>query len=68
MSSLWTNLLHLHGYIIDYKPLNRWVDKPQTPPSQTEGVTKPNPASKATRVAWYARLCLGIGDGALHWQ
>ena len=68
MSSLWTDLLYLHGYITDHKLAKRLVDKPEPPPQEKGGGAQPIPVSKARRTKWYARLCLGIGDGGLHWQ
>lgn len=78
MSSLWTNLLYLHGYLTDPKLARQLVDKPEEPPRE-----EPDKAQQESRhlrfrgndgnarsgtSTWYARLCLGIGDGGLHWQ
>lgn len=68
VSSLWTNLLYLHGYLTDPKLARQLVDKPEEPPREDAKAAQPMPASKARRTTWFARLCLGIGDGALHWQ
>jgi hypothetical protein len=68
MSSLWTDLLYLHGYITDHKLAKRWADKQSTPPPKTSDGARSNLTSKAKQIAWYARLCHGIGDGRLHWQ
>jgi hypothetical protein len=64
MSSLWIELLYLHGYITDPKLARRLMDGRDAPPRDCAQA----PASKAKRTSWYARLCLGIGDGCLHTQ
>jgi hypothetical protein len=62
MSSLWTELLILHGHIADTRLLQRLASpKPSTPPP-----TVTHPAKSPTR--WWCRLCLGIGDGVLRRQ
>lgn len=64
MSSLWTDLLLLHGHITDLKLAWRLWEKPAQPPREPS-----KPPSKGTRwLAWPARLCLGIGDGNLRTQ
>ena len=65
MSSLWTDLLFLHGHITDPKLARRWAEVKQRRDAARErrGLS---PAS--TLRAWTARLCLGIGDGKLRTQ
>jgi hypothetical protein len=60
MSSLWTDLLFLHGYITDLK-LARQPVEPKQAPEADSNRRKCSPAT--TLRAWTARLCLGIGDG-----
>jgi hypothetical protein len=60
MSSLWTDLLFLHGYMTDLKLARRLVEPKQL--SEVSDVRRKR--SPATNLrAWTARLCLGIGDG-----
>jgi hypothetical protein len=67
MSSLWINLLHLHGYITDPKFARCLIDGPDATPDRA-ACAQASRASKTKRTTWYARLCLGIGDGCLHTQ
>jgi hypothetical protein len=68
MSSLWTELLYLHGYITDPKLARRLIDGPDAPQQDRADCAQASSAPKAKRTGWYARLCLGIGDGCLHTQ
>jgi hypothetical protein len=68
MSSLWTELLYLHGYITDPKLGRRLMDGPDAPQRDRVDCAQASPASKAKPTSWCARLCLGIGDGCLHTQ
>lgn len=62
MSSLWTELLILHGHVADARLLQRLASpKPSTPPPTVTQVEKPP-------LHWLRRLCLGIGDGLLRRQ
>lgn len=60
MSSLWTDLLSLHGYITDLKLVRRAAES-KPPPKADQRCHQLSPAT--TLRAWTARLCLGIGDG-----
>jgi hypothetical protein len=62
MSSLWTDLLFLHGHIADAR-LARRLDaaKRPAPPPTTTAPAKSSPG-------WLRRLCQGIGDGQLRRQ
>jgi hypothetical protein len=60
MSSLWTDLLSLHGYITNPK-LARRLFNPPSPHQPAPSVPTPCPSNGLLR--WTARLCLGIGDG-----
>ena len=65
MSSLWTDLLFLHGHITDAK-LARRLARAQR---QRELERERRKLSSGNRLrAWSARLCLGIGDGKLRTQ
>ena len=65
MSSLWTDLLFLHGYITDLKLARRLAEPKQRP----EAANSRHKHSLGTALcAWPARLCLGIGDGKLRTQ
>ena len=65
MSSLWTDLLFLHGHITDAK-LTRRLARAQR---QRELERERRKLSSGNRLrAWSARLCLGIGDGKLRTQ
>ncbi|MGH8160443.1 MAG: hypothetical protein ACREPQ_20225 [Rhodanobacter sp.] len=62
MSSLWTELLILHGHITDARLMRRLaLPKQSIPPPAVTHVAK-----SPTR--WLRRLCLGIGDGVLRRQ
>lgn len=61
MSSLWTDLLFLHGHIADPQ-LARRLLAPSPPPGTRLGAT---PIPLLQRLA---RLCLGLGDGVLRTQ
>ena len=61
MPSLWTELLHLHGHLCDWRLVRRLVEAaPPTAPSPTPGA----PTASLPPL----RLCLGIGDGETHRQ
>jgi len=62
MSSLWTELLILHGHIADPRLLRRLA----SPESSTPPTTVTHTARPSTR--WWWRLCLGVGDGILRRQ
>jgi hypothetical protein len=68
MSSLWTDLLYLHGYVTDHKLARRLVDRPPDPPERDADARSSVNAVKTKCVIWYARLCSGIGDGVLRTQ
>ncbi|GFZ89383.1 hypothetical protein [Dyella caseinilytica] len=68
MSSLWTDLLYLHGYLTDHKLARRLANGPPDPPAPKADSPPSVKAGKVQRVTWYARLCLGIGDGGLRTQ
>jgi hypothetical protein len=62
MSSLWTELLILHGHIADPRLLRQLASpkQPASPPAVTHAAKSP--------ARWLRRLCLGIGDGVLRRQ
>lgn len=67
MSSLWTDLLFLHGHLTDHRLARRLLSPapPAEPPVPiTHSTTSPIPLLQ--RLA--RRLCLGIGDGVLRAQ
>ena len=65
MSSLWTDLLFLHGYITDPQLAHRLAEaKQQHATNRQRGAL----SQGDTWRAWPARLCLGIGDGKLRTQ
>jgi hypothetical protein len=68
VSTFWTDLLFLHGYITDYKLARRLVNKPQVAMADKANEKDQAKITTVTSVRWYARLCLGIGDGAVHTQ
>ncbi|MDW2982283.1 MAG: hypothetical protein WBG81_09485 [Rhodanobacter sp.] len=62
MSSLWTDLLFLHGHITDARLARRLAAaKRSAPPPATITPAK-------SSLDWLRRLCLGIGDGQLRRQ
>lgn len=67
MSSLWFDLLCLHGHVTDVQWLRPTPEHPTITPRP-----KPEPqrtgAALARRAVTSLRLCLGIGDGALRTQ
>ncbi len=65
MSSLWTDLLFLHGYITDPQLARRLAEAKQRRVADRE---PRKPSQGDTWRAWPARLCLGIGDGKLRTQ
>jgi hypothetical protein len=67
MSSLWTDLLFLHGHIADHR-LARRLLSPAPPTEPPPPITRPaaTPVSLLQRLA--RRVCHGIGDGALRTQ
>ncbi|THD06198.1 hypothetical protein [Rhodanobacter lindaniclasticus] len=62
MSSLWTDLLFLHGHITDAR-LARRLDAAKRPAPPPTAIA---PAKSAP--GWLWRLCQGIGDGQLRRQ
>ncbi|WP_266172042.1 hypothetical protein [Dyella subtropica] len=73
MSSLWTNLLFLHGYIADARLARQLAAAPVPliphPPVEREPAGRNNVQSwRAHGKALALRLCLGIGDGVVHTQ
>jgi hypothetical protein len=69
MSSLWTDLLFLHGHIIDWRLAQRLsrTPTPQDPSPAATPILDQPPAPKR-RGMLTLRLCLGIGSGELHRQ
>lgn len=67
MSSLWTDLLFLHGHITDPRLARRLLSPapPSEPPTPT---TRPAATSMPLLQRLTRRLCLGIGDGVLRTQ
>lgn len=65
MSSLWTDLLFLHGYITDPKLARQLAEAKRRRDAERD--RRRLSAGKTLR-AWSARLCLGIGDGKLRTQ
>jgi hypothetical protein len=69
MSSFWTDLLFLHGYINDLELAHRLMNAPPPPPAKPEPSRKrPSYSPRAMFSTWSARLCQGIGDGVVHTQ
>ena len=67
MSSLWTDLLFLHGHIRDHRLARRLAAAPATTPDRGND-PPPGEITHAKPRSWTARLCLGIGDGILRTQ
>lgn len=66
MSSLWTDLLFLHGHVTDLKLLRRLKELPR---SEAQPPTRERPAAGERRsLCWPFRFCLGIGDGQVRTQ
>ena len=65
MSSLWTDLLFLHGHIADARLARRLAQAKRQ--RDVEREHRKRPSGNSLR-AWSARLCLGIGDGKLRTQ
>jgi hypothetical protein len=65
MSSLWTDLLFLHGHITDLKLLRRLKDLPRADPRTA---MQPVQTAGKKRLRWPFRFCLGIGDGEVRAQ
>jgi hypothetical protein len=63
MSSLWTDMLFLHGYISDLDLAQRLTDTPVQPPRTEPEIRQRNFSLRALLSLKSARLCLGIGDG-----
>lgn len=67
MSSLWTDLLFLHGHITDPQLARRLLSP--APPSKPLPPTTPLAATPTPLLQRLARrLCLGIGDGVWRTQ
>jgi len=66
MSSLWTDLLFLHGHIADPQ-LARRLLAPAPPPVAEPPGTRLG-ATPIPLLQRLARLCLGLGDGVLRTQ
>jgi hypothetical protein len=69
MSSLWTDLLFLHGHLTDLRLARRLSSMPAPPasvPSNNESQSQPS--TLVQRSVLTLRLCLGIGSGELHRQ
>lgn len=66
MSSLWTDLLFLHGHIADHQ-LARRLLSPAPPPGPEPASTRPG-ATPTPLLQRLVRLCLGVGDGVLRSQ
>lgn len=67
MSSLWTDLLFLHGHITDPGLARRLLSP--APPTEPEP-PRPHPAATPMSLLqrFARRLCLGIGDGVSRTQ
>jgi len=59
MSSLWTNLLFMHGHIADPELARRLADAPKPPARPTGKRRKAQPASNERKVAAPAGLAQG---------
>jgi hypothetical protein len=66
MSSLWTDLLFLHGHIADHRLARRLVSP--APPSEPEPPSACPGTTSMPLLHRLARLCLGVGDGVLRTQ
>jgi hypothetical protein len=67
MSSLWTDLLFLHGHIADPRLARRLLSP--APPTEPDPPIIPPAATPTLLVQRLARrLCFGIGDGVLRTQ
>ncbi|MFC5437476.1 hypothetical protein ACFPME_13005 [Rhodanobacter umsongensis] len=67
MSSLWTDLLILHGHITDPRLARRLLSPaPPTEPDPPTSCPAAAPMPLLQRLT--RRLCLGIGDGMLRTQ
>jgi hypothetical protein len=69
MSSLWTDLLFLHGHITDWRLAQRLsrTPAPQEPSPAVVPALDRHPVP-TRRGMLTLRLCLGIGSGELHRQ
>jgi len=69
MTSLWTDLLFLHGHCSDWRLARRLA---RTAPPADDPAVPVKPSTIAPRRTWshlpWLRLCLGIGDGEIHRQ
>jgi hypothetical protein len=63
MSSLWTDMLFLHGYISDLDLAQRLTDTPVQPPPPEPERRQRSFSLRALLSLRPGRLCLGIGDG-----
>lgn len=72
MSSLWTDLLFLHGHITDWRLARRLSLKAASPEPAPEAQPAVEPqtqqSTRTRRSILTLRLCLGIGSGELHKQ
>ena len=68
MSSLWTDLLFLHGHITDPELARRLADMPAAPPIDRTNAGHLHPRPRTILSSLFARLCLGIGDGTVRSQ
>ncbi|MFZ0871437.1 MAG: hypothetical protein WAM90_12025 [Rhodanobacter sp.] len=68
MSSLWTDMLFLHGYISDLKLARRLVNMPVQPPPLEAESRQRSFSLRALLSPRLGRLCLGIGDGNVRKQ
>jgi hypothetical protein len=63
MSSLWTDMLFLHGYISNLDLAQRLTDTPVHPTRTEPEIRQRTFSLRALLSLKPARLCLGIGDG-----
>lgn len=69
MSSLWTDLLFLHGHLTDWRLARRLSSTPAPPaPVASTNEPKNQPSTLVRRSMLTLRLCLGIGSGEMHRQ